>query len=184
MGEVNDEQLVKQFLKTQELSYFDVLVRRHLGRVRVMIYPMVLNDADADDLTQEVFLRVVHCLPGFQGRARFVTWLHRIALNTTYDFLRHKQRCPIVAQAELPEQPDQAAGPRAVVQQHELGDTVSRALATLSPTLRAAITLTAIEGLSVTEAARAAGCLAATMYWRVHQARKQLKAELGAELKS
>jgi len=183
MGEVNDEKLVQQFLETHELSYFDVLVRRHVGRVRVMIYPMVLNDADADDLTQEVFLRVVQRLSGFQGRASFATWLHRIALNTTYDFLRRKQRCPTVSQAELPEQPDQAAGPAAVVQQHEFDDTVSRALAALSLPLRGAIMLTAIEGLRVTEAARVAGCLVATMYWRVHQARKQMKAALGAELK-
>jgi RNA polymerase sigma-70 factor (ECF subfamily) len=62
--------------------------------VRSMLYQMVLNDADADDLTQEVFLRVVRGLGQFDGRARFPTWLYRIVMNTARTFLGKKGKSP------------------------------------------------------------------------------------------
>ena len=65
---------------------------RHLGRVRNLMYQMTLNHADADDLTQEVFLRAARGLPEFDGRAEFATWLHRIALNCANSFLVRRAR--------------------------------------------------------------------------------------------
>ena len=67
---------------------------------------------------------------------------------------------------------------------NETDAEVKRALASLSSPLRSAITLTAIQGLNVKEAARIDGCMTATMYWRVHEARKQLKKRLGRYLNS
>ena len=59
MDEICDEVLVEKLRETGELRYFDQLVSRHIGKVRRMIYPIVLNHADADDLTQETFVRVM-----------------------------------------------------------------------------------------------------------------------------
>jgi len=75
MDSVTDEHLLGKYAESGELRYFDLLVRRHIGKVRAMIYPMVLNDADADELTQEVFLRVVGSIQGFKGQSAFSTWL-------------------------------------------------------------------------------------------------------------
>ena len=181
MDNAADEYLVRQYVEWGELQPFDTLVRRHIGKVRAMIYPMVLNDADADDLTQEVFCRVIGSIHGFNHRAAFSTWLHRIAMNTACNFLKRRARNPVEHREEPPDalvarhsHPDEAAMAR------EMKDDVAAALGELSPSLRAAIVLTGIHGMSVEEAARAEGCLAATMYWRVHQARKLLRARLSA----
>lgn len=179
METMADEDLVRQYVEAGELRCFDTLVRRHIGKVRAMIYPMVLNDADADELTQEVFRRVIGAIHGFQHRSAFATWLHCIAMNTARNFLKRRARNPVEHRDEPPDapaarhlQPDEKA------MAHESDARVTAALAELPPSLRAAIVLTALHGLSAQEAARVEGCLTATLYWRVHQARKQLRARL------
>ena len=171
----SDENLLDRFKETGEISHFDELVGRHIGRVRSMIYPMVLNDADADELTQEVFFRVVNAIDKFRGKARFSTWLYKITLNTTNSFLRKNSRYSFVSDTEIPELLDSENEPKDVLVRKEKGIEVGRAMSALSPKLRSAITLTGINGMSVKEAAKASGCLMSTMYWRVHEARRILK---------
>jgi hypothetical protein len=67
-----DEQLVKQYVESGEMRHFDELVNRYVRKVRAMIYPIVLHDADADGLTQEVFLRVSNGLSRFRGEGSYV----------------------------------------------------------------------------------------------------------------
>ena len=149
---------------------------RHLGRVRNLMYQMTLNHADADDLTQKVFLRAARGLPTFDGRAEFGTWLHRIALNCANSFLSHRARRAEVSLDEAPEpassgieRPDrQAAGA-------ETDERIRQALERLPVKLRAAIVLTVVQDVPFTEAARIERCALPTMYWRVHEARRQLK---------
>ena len=182
MAEIKDEQLVESFTESGEIRHFDELVSRHIGKVRAMIYPIVLNDADADDLTQEVFLRVVNNISRFRNRARFSTWLHRIALNTTYSFLKKRKRSPMDQREDLAEHPCNTTAPDRSLIAEETDSQVTEALASLSPSLRAAITLTAIHGMSTKEAAQTSDCLRATMYWRVHEARRILKTKLNLEV--
>ena len=176
MDNVADEQLIEKYVESGELRYFDTLTRRHVGKVRAMIYPMVLNDADADELTQDVFMKVVSHIQGFDQRATFSTWLYRIVMNTTHNFLKRKRRNPVEHQETPPEQPaSRDWSPVETVMGMESDARVARALESLSPCLRAAMVLTAIHGLSLKEAAAAERCLMATMYWRVHQARRLLR---------
>jgi RNA polymerase sigma-70 factor (ECF subfamily) len=172
-----DEQLVKQYVESGEMRHFDELVNRYVRKVRAMIYPIVLHDADADDLTQEVFLRVSNGLSRFRGEAQFSTWLYRIAMNTTHGFLRRKSRNPVATYEDPPEVED-AMAPDRLAMAGESAVLVDRAMARLSPGLRTAITLVVLNGMSVSEAAHAEGCLTATMYWRIHEARRILKKEL------
>jgi RNA polymerase sigma-70 factor (ECF subfamily) len=181
MGATGDEQLVSRYKETGEIRFFDELVRGHLGRVRSMVYPMVLNHADADEVTQEVFLRVVRSMDRFRQRTQFSSWLHRITMNTTYSFLRARSRRPITWHADPPRQEASQADPAAHLAGREHDGEIGEALRALSPKLRAAITLTAIQGMPVKDAARAAGCPVATLYWRVHEARKILKKRLSLE---
>ena len=88
MGVISDEELVDDFQQTGEMRNLDELVHRHIGKVKAMIYPMVLNQADADEITQDVFIRMANGVTGFQNKAMFSTWLYRIAMNTTHSFLR------------------------------------------------------------------------------------------------
>ncbi len=178
MEAATDLELVTRFQQTGEVRDMDEFVRRHIGKVRSLVFPMVLNDPDADDVTQETFLNAVRNIHSFRGNSQVSTWLHRIAINTAYNHLRRKKRRACEPEGEINlEQADPSAGPDRRVMGLELGAEIEKALGALPDTLRAAITLTAINGISVKDAARAQGCLVATMYWRVFEARRILGQE-------
>jgi RNA polymerase sigma-70 factor (ECF subfamily) len=164
----SDEQLVAAWQTAGDRAALEELATRHLATVRRMIHSMTLDDGRADDLAQEVFLRAFRSLGSFQGRARFTTWLYRIAMNA-----------PISGHASLPPDAVSRTEPPATrAERVERAGAVSRALADLPPKLRAAIVLVSIEEMDPAEAARIEGCTRATIYWRLHEARKRLAAAL------
>lgn len=174
----SDEELVVQYRDSRAESVLEELITRHVPKVRAMIFPMVLDHAVADDLTQETLLRAVRSIDSFEGRSQFGTWLGRIAMNTAHSFLARRTRSPLVFQAELADRHSCDSTPDQVATDGELLTQVESAIARLSPKLRAAIVLTALQGLSPREAAAIENCRESTMHWRVHQARKQLKHQL------
>jgi RNA polymerase sigma-70 factor (ECF subfamily) len=101
-----------------------------------------------------------------------------VALNTTYSYLKAARNSPIRFRPELSEHCWRESAPEGPVFEAELDSEIRAALSELSPKLRAAIVLTSLEELNVKEAATVEGCTAATMYWRIHQARKQLRKRL------
>jgi RNA polymerase sigma factor (sigma-70 family) len=106
-------------------------------------------------------------------------------MNTVRSDLARLGRSPVEFRAEIPETTGAvSAGPEQAVLRAELASEVDAALADLSPRLRAAIVLTSLQHMSVSEAAQVEGCTRATMYWRIHQARKLLKRRLGKYLSS
>lgn len=181
-ADATDESLLAEFRQSGDPALLDPLLRRHLPRMRSMIGQLVLNESDADDLTQEVFLRAVRGLGQFDGRARFSTWLYRVALNLSRSYLARRGRARSCVNERL--EPAAAAhhGPAQQAVQHELERAVELALEALSEKPRAAIVLVHLQGLSVEDAAEIEGCTRATMYWRVHDARRQLKKQLKAYL--
>ena len=136
------------------------------------------SESVADDITQDVFLSALGGLSNFRHKAKFSTWLCRIALNTTYSYLRTEKRSPISYCRELSEDCSREPSPEATVLCAELDGEVRAALSELSPKLRAAIVLTSLDQLDAKEAAQIEGCTIATMYWRIHQARKKLRHRL------
>src|SRR5688572_18355227 len=93
-----DSELISAFRGSGDRSALDALVRRHIGRVRAVIYPMVLDDTLADDLTQDTFVRAVRGLPGFRQDSEFSTWLYSIAMNCVRSYF--SRRPPPVAPFE------------------------------------------------------------------------------------
>jgi RNA polymerase sigma-70 factor (ECF subfamily) len=179
----DDAELITAYKQSGAREALDALMRRHLGRVRNVVFQMVLDDSVADDLTQEVFLRAFVGLRSFNGKSTFSTWLYRVAMNTTYSHFERRKRSLIDDTATPPEPASRPhAGPEQTAMQTELQSQVEAALAELSPKLRAAIVLTSLQQLDTAEAAEIEGCSASTMYWRVHEARKQLKARLKGHL--
>ena len=140
---------------------------------------MVINDADVDDLTQEVFLRAIRNIARFRGESQFSTWLYRIAMNTTHDFLRRQNRPQPAPGEVLVDLADlRASTPDRLAMAGELNGAITAAVGSLPAALRAAVVLTMLQGLGVREASKIEGCTAATMYWRIHKARKILKKRL------
>jgi RNA polymerase sigma factor (sigma-70 family) len=175
----SDEQLVAAWRQSGDRGPLETLATRHLATVHRMVHSMTLNEVLADDLVQEVFLRAFRSLSAFQGRAQFTTWLYRITMNVVHDTLARGRRSPIDGRRELPlDTASRADLPEARVEQAELDEAVTRAIAMLPPKLRAAAVLVMIEELDPAEAARIEGCSRATIYWRLHEARKRLASSL------
>lgn len=182
-GEPTDEQLVERCQNSGCPQAANELVRRHLRRVRAVIFPMVLDHSVADDLAQETFLRAWRGLGGFRAEARFSTWLTRIAWNVVQDEVLRRERSAIVV-ADSTEIAIAVTGrPDDAVLHRELDQQITAALASLSAKLRAAIVLTGLQQLSPDEAAELEGCSVATMYWRIHEARRLLEQRLAGYLK-
>lgn len=177
-----DRQLIARYQQAGCREALDQLVREHIGKVRSVVFPMVLDHSLADDLTQESIMKAVRGLPKFDGRAAFSTWLYRIAMNTVNSHFERNGRAPVTFQSEVPEPTFGGSAPDGVAVECELATDIETALQTLSPKLRAAIVLTCLQGLSADEAASIEGCSTGTMYSRVHEARKQLKQKLARHL--
>ena len=178
--EQTDDDLIRAYLSGHG-SAADQLVRRHLPRVRSLLFQLVLNHDWADELTQEVFVNVLHGLRGFRGESSFETWLHRVTLNAASRASQRERRRhhrPLSEFGPKAEEATAADRPDARLLERERQDRVTVALGTLSPQLRAAIVLTVMQGLSAVEAAELEGCPVGTMYWRIHEARRRLRTEL------
>lgn len=137
---------------------------------------MVLNHADTDDVVQEVFVRVVKGLATFRQESQFSTWLQRVTMNTVYRFLKQRNRRPLPGTEASPavEAPSDCE-PEHVALHAELDEVIGRALEQLAPAFRGAFVLTVLDGVPPNEVAAIEGCSRATVYWRVHRARRTLK---------
>src|SRR5271157_5643310 len=91
--EATDLDLIRR-AKAGEEQAFDVLIRRYGPRTRQVIYGLVRNPADVEDLMQETFLRAFENIRTFKEEFRFYTWLHRIAVNVCFTFLKRRKLAP------------------------------------------------------------------------------------------
>jgi len=179
----SDEQLVVSYRESGQVEALEELVDRHLRKTRTMLCQMVLDPSLADDLAQEVFLRVIRGLSNFDGRAKFSTWLYRVAMNTARSFLAGRRRSPVDFCPDLPERAQtRNPQPECAAMEAELKSAIEDAMGELSPRLRGAVVLTSFQGFGIKEAARIEGCATATMYWRIHEARRKLKKRLARYL--
>ena len=156
---------------------WDDLVRQHSSRVYRLAYRLTGNQHDAEDLTQEVFVRVFRSLPSYTP-GTFEGWLHRITTNLFLDMARRRQRIRFEGLG------DQAVGllrddeptPAQVFDARHLDTDVQQALEALAPEYRAAVVLCDIEGLSYEEIAATLGVKLGTVRSRIHRGRAQLRA--------
>ncbi len=179
----SDQHLLQQFRETGRGESLDELLRRHLKPVRSLVFQMLLDHDAADDVTQDVFLRVARGIARFEGRSEFSTWLFQIAMNCARSFLTQRSRSKVEFHDELPEgSVTTSTRPDGAVLLAELTTDVQTALAQLSPQLRAAVVLVCLQKQPPSTAAEIEGCSTDTMYWRVHKARQQLKQLLAEHL--
>ncbi len=183
--------------KRGDRSAFSELVRQYQQRVFSTALHMTGNRHDADDVAQEAFIRAYRGLAKFDGRADLFTWLYRITVNTSLNFLRSKKRVSNIAQASAAEVNKEGGRPeklgvkeRTPGEQLEISQRYRRvlgAICDLSPTLRITLVLATVEGLSYREISEILEIPEGTVAWRVNEARKQLRARLeneGAEARS
>jgi RNA polymerase sigma factor (sigma-70 family) len=156
------------------------IVRDHSARVYRLAYRLTGDKHDAEDLTQEVFIRVFRSLSSYTP-GTFEGWLHRITTNLFLDGVRRKQRIRIDAIGDDSERhpaTGELHSPERRFEHANLDLDVQRALGDLSPEYRAAVVLCDIEGLSYEEIAVTLGIKLGTVRSRIHRARAQLRRSL------
>jgi RNA polymerase sigma-70 factor (ECF subfamily) len=184
-ADVSELDLVKR-CQAGDAEAFDELVVRYRTRVFGMIYNMVHSEQDAWDLAQDSFLKAWKSIKRFRGQSSFYTWIYRIVMNVTIDWLRKKQVKAGGAEfddaIQLKEvdpasktMPKADALPSENLEQREIRAEIDKAIAQLSPEHRAVILMKEIDGMQYHEIAEALGCSIGTVMSRLFYARKKLQ---------
>ena len=157
---------------------WDEVVRDHADRVYRLAYRLTGNQHDAEDLTQETFVRVFRSLASYRP-GTFEGWLHRITTNLFLDMVRRRARIRMEA---LPDDSDRIPGsgpePEQVFSDTHLDPALQSALDQLPPEFRAAVVLCDVEGLSYEEIGATLGVKLGTVRSRIHRGRAALRAAL------
>jgi len=168
---------------------FEALVLRHQDRVYRLALRLTGSPEEAEDVTQEAFLKAYRALGEFDGRSAFYTWLFRIAVNSALSRLRTLGRRrareataalgdPAPRMDAAGEPPSRSAGPEEAVLASDVAARVRRAVDELAPEDRAVVVLREIEGLSYDEIALAMGATRAAVKSRLHRSRQELARKL------
>ncbi|WP_216901859.1 RNA polymerase sigma factor SigE [Nocardia alni] len=158
-----------------KMPSWDELVREHADRVYRLAYRLTGDPQDAEDLTQETFIRVFRSLQSYQP-GTFEGWLHRITTNLFLDMVRRRNRIRMEA---LPEDydrvPSEGPDPEQAYHDANLDPDLQKALDALAPEFRAAVVLCDIEGLSYEEIGATLGVKLGTVRSRIHRGRQALR---------
>lgn len=166
------------------MQAFAVLVERHKGRVYRTLFQVVGDEQDAQDLSQEVFLKVFRSLGSYRGEAAFTTWLHRLTLNLSFDWLRARKRRPLQVPLSPPpdegergerELPSNDAGPEEELLRNDRQEQLRRAIQELPADYREAILLHHLHHLSYQQISDRTGAPVRTIETRLYRARAMLK---------
>ncbi len=177
-----------------DLGAYDALVRRHQARVYSAVYHLTANHEDANDLTQDAFIKAFRVLKTFKGDSSFFTWVYRIAVNRTLNFLKQRRnRKPHLSLNDLDfnaeNDPDLVAfvsenTPRREATLTELQEILNVALQKLSDRHRLVVTMHDVQGMTHEEIAAVLGCNVGTVRSRLFYARQQLQGLLSDYVKS
>jgi RNA polymerase sigma-70 factor (ECF subfamily) len=159
---------------------FTLIVRAYEQPVFNYVMRLVGDRTLAEDLTQEVFLRVFQGLPRFSLRCRFTTWLFQVTKNRVLDELRASERRPRLS-IVLDDAPDLLEVVDAPVEQVEAMDAVWRSVEAMNVDLKMALLLRDVVGLSYTEIADSLEITLATVKWRIYKAREEVQLSLARE---
>lgn len=192
MGQQSDSALVARCQKA-DITAFNEIVSRYKGKIYNYLYRMTGNAEDAEDLTQEVFVRMYTNIGLFRAEASLSTWLFRIAGNLSVDaFRRGKKERALSHSLDAPgpggdgdegqsatrDVPDWSQEPETLLGRKELGAHIQAALQKLPPKLRSAVVLHDVEGLAYEEIAQTERVPLGTVKSRIFNARVALREHL------
>ena len=191
-GDPTEEKVLVKRAQGGDLSAYDELVRRYQERIYAALYHMTSNHEDANDLAQESFIKAYQALKSFKGNSSFFTWVYRIAVNKTINFLKQRKHRGHMSLDDLDFQaehdPDLVAlvsekTPRRDLNLAELQEKLNAAMQKLSEDHRLVVTLHDIQGLSHDEIGKIMDCNIGTVRSRLFYARQQMQAYLSDYLK-
>jgi len=181
-----DQQLVERVQRGDKHA-FELLVVKYQRRLGRLISRFVRDSAEAEDVTQEAFIKAYRALPGFRGESAFYTWLYRIGINTAKNYLISLgRRAPTSTQFDVEESEDfetsellhDVSTPENELMSKQVVGVVNASLLKLPEDLRTALTLREIEGLSYEEIAEIMNCPIGTVRSRIFRARETIASNL------
>lgn len=186
MADFADGHLVKQ-AKEGDVDAFTELVRCFQEKIFQTILSLTKNQQDAYDLAQETFMHAYKSLRNFKQRSTFSTWIYRIAVNLTLNFLKRRQRDEKrKAQLEDYSLDVKSAAftlsPEGYSMKKELSEKLKEAIDSLPLTYKVSFVLVVSQGLTHKQAANVLRCSDNTISWRMHKARKMLQQKLRSYL--
>lgn len=185
MAKASDHELIQQ-AREGNADAFGILVRRHQKRIFRLAVHMLRDTTEAEDVTQETFVRAYQALARFKGESQPYTWLYRIAVNLSLNIIRTRKPRRHVTGDDDPRVDAWLASrtspaskdPSAKSEEHELAAAVCEGIDRLSDTLRTTLVLVSVDGMGHAQAAEVLGCPEGTVAWRVHEARRKLRSYL------
>lgn len=179
--------LLVQRVQRGDKKAFDLLVIKYQRKLMRLVSRFVRDQAEAEDVVQDSFIKAYRALPQFRGDAAFYTWLYRIGINTAKNYLTtHYNKVPTstdsnAEEAESFDDADQLRDnntPESLLATKQIAATLSLAMDSLSEDLRTAITLREIENLSYEEIAEMMNCPIGTVRSRIFRARDAIAQKL------
>jgi RNA polymerase sigma-70 factor (ECF subfamily) len=168
--------------KAGDTAAFDELVRKYRARVYSLALHLTGQASDADDITQDAFLKAYHKLPEFEGRSEFFTWIYRITLHRALNAKRDRKRRRTVPMDDprlvAAVAVDAEGDPERATQLRDRYRALLEAFDQLTPLLQTTVVLTTLQGLSYKEAAVVLETTEGTIAWRIHEARRKMAAYL------
>ena len=177
---LTDEEIVER-TRAGEIALFELLMRRYNQRLYRLARAVVRDATEAEDVVQETFVRAFEHLDQFAGRARFATWLTRIAVHEASARLRRRGRYMDIEDS-MPTLASGTAGPEQRTADRELGHAIEAAVDALPEVFGAVFMLRDVEGLSTAETAACLGINAETVKTRLHRARALLRNHITARI--
>jgi RNA polymerase sigma-70 factor (ECF subfamily) len=189
-AQTDDHELIRAF-QAGDGQAFEMLVGRHKDRLFNLCFWFLGDYQEADDICQEVFIKIFQSLSGFRYEASFATWSYRVAVNAcknrvkslAYRMKKWSDQLEPGAgpalEAARDGWPVHHPGPDRELEKKELAEEISRAVNALAPEHRTVIVLRDIEGLSYEEIARVTGAAAGTVKSRLARARSKVRRKLG-----
>jgi RNA polymerase sigma-70 factor (ECF subfamily) len=179
-----DEELVRRVQKGDRRA-FDLLFLRYRHKIKGLVGRFVRDPAELDDVVQEAFIKAYRALPNFRGESAFYTWLYRIAVNASKNYVAaSSRRTPTVdIDVGVAEQLEQTDGtyalrdgdsPEQALRRDELAATIRQAIMDLPDDLRTTVTLREFDGLSYRQIAEITDCPVGTVRSRIFRAREAL----------
>jgi RNA polymerase sigma-70 factor (ECF subfamily) len=187
MGEREADLALVERVQAGDQAAFGLLVTKYQRKLLRLVMRLVRDHAEAEDVTQEAFIKAYRALPGFRGESAFYTWLYRIGVNTAKNWLvANGRRMPTVTDIAGDDSDGIDDGgllrddetPDRVMMSKQIAATVNAAMAALPEDLRTAIALREIDGLSYEEIAQVMDCPIGTVRSRIFRARDAIAAKL------
>lgn len=177
----SDRDLVDR-ARSGDAEAFGSLVRRHQQRIHRLAVHMLRDRAEAEDVTQETFIRAYRALSRFDGRSEPYTWFYRITINLSLNRIRarktartsHDTDDPRLDGVLIDKQPE-TSDPATTAQRRQVYEALTKGIDQLSETLRTTLILVCVDGRSHEDVAAILGAPEGTIAWRIHEARRKLK---------